>query len=53
MVEKVFRELGKSQDGYLTVQDFKSIFLGDEDTEIWQAATLKLDGRIQPSSSSL
>ena len=43
MVDKVFREMGKEAAGYLTVEDFKTIMLSG-DTEIWQAATFKLDG---------
>ncbi|KAK3803212.1 hypothetical protein RRG08_013795 [Elysia crispata] len=42
MVDKVFREMGKEAAGYLTVEDFKTIMLSG-DTEIWQAATFKLD----------
>ncbi|BFY98360.1 hypothetical protein BsWGS_01400 [Bradybaena similaris] len=42
MVDKVFKQVGKDQQGYLTFQDFKTIMLQDT-ADVWKSAVLNLE----------
>lgn len=45
MVDKVFKQVGKDQQGYLTLQDFKTIMLSDT-ADVWKSAVLNLEGNV-------
>ncbi|CAG5123669.1 unnamed protein product, partial [Candidula unifasciata] len=42
MVDKVFKQVGKDQQGYLTLQDFKTIMFSDT-ADVWKSAVLNLE----------
>lgn len=47
IVDRIFQQMGKGQNGHLTMDEFKTIMFSDT-ADLWQSATLDLDVTSNP-----